>query len=468
MSPGTANDPVNCGQGFTIYRRYEQRPKRPTEPVDKEDAVCTDVSDLARKSPPSRLRWLEKAAMQAARGKVKASAVYDVIVHEAFASGVDNVVGSQINSLLLSNLHLFSSRQQKHLQSSAFALSMCGSLPGRDSAAPSASVTGHRRKRGGDPGGGENDMRAPRRRGCEEDGDVTSRARTNGREPQSRRCELEDAGDEAEARGRRRRRRHEEGDNQRPELGVGEEDGGYSSARRDRRGRGEEIGARFRRDSSQSPGNDQRRVSRVARNGDDGSSHSPNRAAVLEKAADSGNSPDKRLEVSPVDGRRGMQAKANVDSGGGGAGDGTVHEFRRKQSTAAAEGAQYLGKALDQIRSLGIHSRQGWSNAELTMCNTTLANIQQKLFSDEQNKDLSDRIVTFRRKEDSALNFLHHLLHIIERHIKDEETNAVLFLCLTIVHVPDRPTRIALHERALTLKRQLEEGVIASWHDVLQ
>merc|ERR1712176_457945 len=106
----------------------------------------------------------------------------------------------------------------------------------------------------------------------------------------------------------------------------------------------------------------------------------------------------------------------------------------------------------------------GSENGELAMCNSKLKSLEQKLLSVEQSMDLSKHISSFRNKSESGLSFLQHVLSLLDRsHVQDAESDAALFLCIIIIILPDRPLRIALHERLLTLKRQLEEGKITSW-----
>merc|ERR1712050_247921 len=55
-----------------------------------------------------------------------------------------------------------------------------------------------------------------------------------------------------------------------------------------------------------------------------------------------------------------------------------------------------------------------------------------------------------------------HTLSVLQSSpFQGPDSDPVQFLTICILMLPDKGLRIALHERLLTLKRQLEEGVIA-------
>merc|ERR1712008_257302 len=84
-----------------------------TEEVELE----TELHIVLGKKPETRLKWFQKALRFTAMKKVKVGIVYDILRHRKFLSDVRPGVGSQMKTLLLANLHLFSPKQQRHLDS---------------------------------------------------------------------------------------------------------------------------------------------------------------------------------------------------------------------------------------------------------------------------------------------------------------------------------------------------------------
>merc|ERR1712232_211746 len=114
---------------------------------------------------------------------------------------------------------------------------------------------------------------------------------------------------------------------------------------------------------------------------------------------------------------------------------------------------------------VGLHARMKMPEEKLSVCTARLAGLRQQLLSDAENEIFVQKLIAFRGKSTSALSFLKFLLGLMEKsHIKSAASEAALFLCLVIVLHPDKAPRTAIHERVLTLKRQLQEGTINNWH----
>mmetsp|Transcript_63541 Transcript_63541/g.148187 ORF Transcript_63541/g.148187 Transcript_63541/m.148187 type:complete len:261 (-) Transcript_63541:141-923(-) len=106
-------------QGAVMSRRQH----RPTRGVDNRaereetSALVTDLHEVLGKKPENRLKWLQHALLLAGKKKVKVGVVYDIVTHKKFVAEVRAGVGAQMKALLHANLHLFSPKQQKFLQS---------------------------------------------------------------------------------------------------------------------------------------------------------------------------------------------------------------------------------------------------------------------------------------------------------------------------------------------------------------
>lgn len=410
MSPGTPNNPINCGQGFTIHRRYEQT-RRKEEVSDGEEAVETNVAAIARKSAGSRSRWLQTALLQAARGKLQAGAVYDVIVQDVFVAGVDDGVGGQMSALVHSNLHLFSPRQQRQLQSPDFLLGSFSRFAAKD-------------------GAGRRDILE--KRASEED--------SSRRDGQERRREE----DEAAARPGKRRR--------------GDEDASAKD---------EEVGSSRARPKTRatSAGRSQPSADAQAR-------HEARNVAARTDA----DARQPRPNVEGTHRRLASDKAADSESGvfaGSGFGDLSARQHEvaegREQSVEAATGAAFLSHVLEQIRSVGLHALQKADNGVVATCNGRAAGLRQRFFGEAQRTRFAAQLAAFRAKKVSGLSFLQQVLALLEQsNFQDSETEAALFLGLVIILLPDKSSRTALHERVLTLKKQLEEGIIDNWHHTQQ
>lgn len=88
---------------------------------DKEEAAAfsTPKDEVLGKSAASRLKWLQKALFLAGKKQLKVGDIYDIVMQKKFVAGVNEKMGAQMKTMLLANLHLFSPKQQKYLQSDA-------------------------------------------------------------------------------------------------------------------------------------------------------------------------------------------------------------------------------------------------------------------------------------------------------------------------------------------------------------
>eukprot|EP00747_Dinoflagellata_sp_TGD_P081308 gnl/TRDRNA2_/TRDRNA2_161242_c0_seq1.p2 gnl/TRDRNA2_/TRDRNA2_161242_c0~~gnl/TRDRNA2_/TRDRNA2_161242_c0_seq1.p2 ORF type:complete len:285 (-),score=60.43 gnl/TRDRNA2_/TRDRNA2_161242_c0_seq1:145-909(-) len=104
--------------GEVISRRPQKvTAKQKEAEKDEADAVTIDLAEIVSKNPKSRLKWLQRALMQAGRGKLVVNTLYDLISHPKFITDVKEGTGAQMKASILANLHLFSSKQQKYFKS---------------------------------------------------------------------------------------------------------------------------------------------------------------------------------------------------------------------------------------------------------------------------------------------------------------------------------------------------------------
>jgi len=112
-------------QGAVMSRR-EHRVSRVDKELEREreeaSAFVLDRDEVFDKRAESRLRWLQKALFLAGKKSIQVSAIYDIITHKRFVNSIQDRTGGQMKAVLLANLHLFSAKQQKFLQSEACAL----------------------------------------------------------------------------------------------------------------------------------------------------------------------------------------------------------------------------------------------------------------------------------------------------------------------------------------------------------
>lgn len=107
-------------QGAVMSKR-KPRINRAQQVEDKEkdeaEAFPMDMGLVLSKRPDARLRWLQRGLTFAAKKHVQPSALFDIAINKKFVSGVSAGSGIQMRSMLMANLHLFSSKQQRLLQS---------------------------------------------------------------------------------------------------------------------------------------------------------------------------------------------------------------------------------------------------------------------------------------------------------------------------------------------------------------
>lgn len=97
----------------TSRREHHVKPRKQEE-TDIE-LVTTDVSFVLSMSTETRLDWLQMSLMQAGGGKLKADALYKVLVDPAFGSG-EAGPRKALRAMVLANLHLFSGKQKKAIE----------------------------------------------------------------------------------------------------------------------------------------------------------------------------------------------------------------------------------------------------------------------------------------------------------------------------------------------------------------
>jgi len=100
-------------------RKHKPTKAEKDEKRDKEEADSFPMGavQVFAKKPEGRLKWLHKALIHIGKGSVKATAVYNMVTHPKFLPGVGAYTTKQMSSMLLGNLHLFSQKQKRFLQS---------------------------------------------------------------------------------------------------------------------------------------------------------------------------------------------------------------------------------------------------------------------------------------------------------------------------------------------------------------
>jgi len=126
LEPG--RDDKNWGGAVISRRQHRQTRVQKEDEKEREEAEALplDLKDIVAKRPENRLKWLQRALILAGKKRVQLAAIYDIVQHKKFVDGISHGVGKQMRTLLLANLHLFSQKQQRALQSesckfSAFA-----------------------------------------------------------------------------------------------------------------------------------------------------------------------------------------------------------------------------------------------------------------------------------------------------------------------------------------------------------
>lgn len=116
-----ARDDKNWG-GAVISRRQHRQTRVEKEDVkerEEAESLPLELKDVIGKRPDQRLKWLQRALLLAGKKRVSLAAIYDIVQHKKFVEGISHGVGKSMRLLLLSNLHLFSQKQQRALQSDA-------------------------------------------------------------------------------------------------------------------------------------------------------------------------------------------------------------------------------------------------------------------------------------------------------------------------------------------------------------
>mmetsp|Transcript_20429 Transcript_20429/g.52240 ORF Transcript_20429/g.52240 Transcript_20429/m.52240 type:complete len:259 (+) Transcript_20429:74-850(+) len=115
---GSRDEPVF--QGAVMSRRVHKSVRIDQDlERDKEQAAAfnMDKEEVYGKRPESRLKWLLKAMTFVGKKTLKVGDLYEIVTHKRFVVGASDKVGVQMKRLLLANAHLFSSKQQKFMQS---------------------------------------------------------------------------------------------------------------------------------------------------------------------------------------------------------------------------------------------------------------------------------------------------------------------------------------------------------------
>merc|ERR1711998_472242 len=89
------------------------------EDKEKEEALSflMDPVSVLAKRPEARIKWLQKGLIFAAKKHVQISVLFTIATHKKFMSGLSESMEKQLQTMLQANLHLFSLKQQRFLQS---------------------------------------------------------------------------------------------------------------------------------------------------------------------------------------------------------------------------------------------------------------------------------------------------------------------------------------------------------------
>lgn len=105
-----------------VSRRARPQPRK-NEP-EKNDEVQVDLQTAISLKPEKRLLWLTKACKMAVEGKAPCGELFNIITTRRFATGVPVKIGKKLREGVLEHVNLFSEKQQRHLRSDEWALSM--------------------------------------------------------------------------------------------------------------------------------------------------------------------------------------------------------------------------------------------------------------------------------------------------------------------------------------------------------
>lgn len=116
------DDPRNCNPLYkslpaeVITRRSDKPGKKaPAEPV-KVQVPDADLDKVLEKKADGRAKWLAKAVVQAAEGRLDVKSLYAVVAHKRFVNDLTDKAGKKMYRALVANLHIFSSKQRKFLE----------------------------------------------------------------------------------------------------------------------------------------------------------------------------------------------------------------------------------------------------------------------------------------------------------------------------------------------------------------
>eukprot|EP00929_Paragymnodinium_shiwhaense_P074903 TRINITY_DN38311_c0_g1_i1.p1 TRINITY_DN38311_c0_g1~~TRINITY_DN38311_c0_g1_i1.p1 ORF type:complete len:170 (+),score=44.65 TRINITY_DN38311_c0_g1_i1:151-660(+) len=101
--------------GYVSSRRVHKEPAKKDSDIPAEELINTDPAFVLSMESDTRLDWFQMALMQAATGKLKAEAIYKVVMTAGFAST------KPLKANVVANLHLFSPKQQKAIKESMSA-----------------------------------------------------------------------------------------------------------------------------------------------------------------------------------------------------------------------------------------------------------------------------------------------------------------------------------------------------------
>lgn len=120
-SANDREDPRDCNPMFkrlpaeVVARRGDRAGKKP-QPVEKAPATTVELEQVLQKRPDGRAKWLAKALVQAADGRMDSQSLYSVVAHNRFIEELTDKAGKRMYRALHANLHVFSSRQRKFLE----------------------------------------------------------------------------------------------------------------------------------------------------------------------------------------------------------------------------------------------------------------------------------------------------------------------------------------------------------------
>lgn len=121
----------NFGMITTSRRQHRKKVVDEKAEREKEEAALftTDDEEVLAKKADGRVKWLYRGLMLAGKKTVPVNKIYETVTKRSFTAGVADVQGHRMYRLLMANLHIFSPKQQKHLQSDACGFTAFASAP---------------------------------------------------------------------------------------------------------------------------------------------------------------------------------------------------------------------------------------------------------------------------------------------------------------------------------------------------